>query len=367
MPTRQASTHKRPGGTPAWQRINYQGFVASSDILSPSLWMRGQVKRRAFITLFFAAMARLVEAAAQTKPWIPRVGYIGAGAGAANNDNFEAFLQGLRELGYVEGQTIELDARWSAGRVELMPALVTELIGRKVDILVITSNTGALAAKKATRSIPIVMFAGDPVGIGLVETLARPGGNVTGLSYSNEEISGRRLQLLKELVPELTRVGVLRNPLGSMHHIFWRETEVAARKLAVTLQPLDVSGPEDFEAAFATAKLGNVQGLLVFDNPLSAVYKRRFVALAASNRLPVIYGVRGFVDDGGLMSYGANYAALFRRAATFVDRILKGAKPADLPVEQPTKFEFIINVKVANALGLTVPPTLLTQADETIE
>jgi putative tryptophan/tyrosine transport system substrate-binding protein len=211
------------------------------------------------------------------------------------------------------------------------------------------------------------MVAADPVGLSLVASLARPGGNVTGLSYFNEEISGKRLQLIRELVPGLTRVAVLMNPLMEVHAIFWRETEVAARKLGVALQPLDVRGPEDFDAAFAAAKRANAQALIALDDPLTVGYRSRIVALAANSRLPAVYGFREFPDEGGLMSYGPNIVVLNRRAATFVDKILKGAKPADLPVEQPTKFELVINRKTANALGLTVPPTLLTQADEVIE
>ncbi len=325
------------------------------------------MRRRVFIALSSSAAVWPLTGAAQTPPKIPRVGYIGAGRRAATPHIFQAFQQGLRELGQVEGQTIALDARWADGSVERMSELVAELISLKVDILVVSTSPGALAAKKATETIPIVMFAGDPVGLGLVASLARPGGNVTGLSYFNEEISGRRLQLLKELVPELARVGVFRNPLGSVHAVFWRETEIAARKLRVALQPLDVRRPEDFETAFAAAKQGNAHALLVFDDASTLAYRAQIAALAASNRLPAMYGLREFPDAGGLMSYGANFAALYRRAATFVDKILKGAKPADLPVEQPTKFELVINLKTAKALGLTVPPTLLAQADEVIE
>ena len=228
-------------------------------------------------------------------------------------------------------------------------------------------GSAALAAKKATRTIPIVMVAPDPVGLGLVSSLARPGGNVTGLSYFNEAIVGKRLELIKELVPGLARLAVLRNPIVAVHAIFWQETEVAARTLGVALQPLDVRGPEDFEAAFAAATRGNAQALIAFDDPLTVAYRPRIAALAASSHLPAMYGLREFPDDGGLISYGPSFADLFRRAATYVDKILKGAKPADLPVEQPTKFELVINRKTANALGLTVPPTLLAQADDVIE
>ncbi len=267
----------------------------------------------------------------------------------------------------MEGQTIALEVRWAEGRNERIPELVAELVGLKMDVLVVGSSAGALAAKKATGTIPIVMVAADPVGLGLVTSLARPGGNVTGLSYFNEAIIAKRLQLLKELVPGLARLAVLRNPIVAVHAIFWQETEVAARKLGVALQPLEVRGPEDFEAAFAAATRGNAQALIALDDALTLAHRPRIVALAASSRLPAMYGFREFPDDGGLMSYGPSFVVLHRRAATFVDKILKGAKPADLPVEQPTKFELVINRKTANALGLTVPSTLLAQADDVIE
>jgi putative ABC transport system substrate-binding protein len=229
------------------------------------------------------------------------------------------------------------------------------------------SSVVALAAQKATRTIPIVMVAADPVGLGLVASLARPGGNVTGLSYFNEAIIAKRLQLLKDLVPGLAQVAVLRNPSVAVHATFWHETEVAARTLGVAPQPLDIRGPDDFEGAFAAATQGNAQALIVLDDALTIAHRPRIVALAASSRLPAMYGLREFPDDGGLMSYGASFVDLFRRAAAYVDKILKGAKPSDLPVEQPTKFELVINRKTANALGLTVPTMLLAQADEVIE
>ena len=229
------------------------------------------------------------------------------------------------------------------------------------------NSLAALAAKKTTETIPIVMIASDPIGQGLVASLSRPGGNLTGLNVFNEAISGQRLQILKELLPELARVAVLRNPLVAPHAIFWLETEAAARKLGVALQPLEVRRLDDFETAFETAKRGDAQALLAFDDPLHMQGIHRIVDLAASNRLPAMYPNREFPVYGGLMSYGPNVVVLFRRAATFVDKILKGANPADLPVEQPTKFELVINLKTAKALGLIVPPALLAQADEVIE
>ncbi|HKA53689.1 MAG TPA: ABC transporter substrate-binding protein [Candidatus Binatia bacterium] len=243
---------------------------------------------------------------------------------------------------------------------------MAELVGLKVDVLM-AIGPAAVALKNATQTIPIVMIANDPVGLGLVGSLSRPGGNVTGLTYLSEEIAGKRLELLKELVPGLARVGVLRNPMGTAHPILWKQTEVAAQRLGVALEDLELRGPEDFEAAFATAKQRNAQALLALDSPLTWIYRSRITALAASSRLPAIYSLREYPDAGGLMSYGANVVHLYRRLATFVDKILKGAKPADLPVEQPTKFELVINVKVAKALGLTLPPSLLTLADELIE
>jgi putative tryptophan/tyrosine transport system substrate-binding protein len=304
--------------------------------------------------------------AAQTSSKIARVGVIIGGTPAAGGHIFEAFRQGLRQLGYVEGQTIALEVRWAEGRYERLPELVAELVRLKVDVLVVGNSPAALAAKNATRTIPIVMFAGDPVGLGLVASLARPGGNLTGLSYFNVELNSKRLELIKQLVPGLTRVAVLRNPTVAIHATFWQETAAAAEKLGVALQPIQVRGPEDFDAAFAAAR-DNAQALLAFDDAMTIAYRSRVVALAASSRLPAMYGFREFPDDGGLMSYGPNFVILFQRAATFVDKVLKGAKPADLPVEQPTKFELVINTKAAKALGLTVPPSLLARADEVIE
>jgi putative ABC transport system substrate-binding protein len=329
------------------------------------------MRRREFITLLGGATAASVAwpraTGAQTPPKIPRVGFIAGGNPAATEHTLGAFQQKLRELGYVEGQSIALEVRWAEGRLERISELVAELVDLKVNVLVTAVTPAALAAKKATQTIPIVMVAADPVGQGLVASLARPGGNVTGLSYFNEATIAKRLELLKEFVPGLVRVAVLRNPIVTVHATFWQETEIAARKLKVALQPLEVREPEDFEVAFASATRGNAQALIAFDDSLTFAFRPRIAALAASSRLPAIYGIREFPDDGGLISYGANFVDLFRRAATYVDKILKGAKPADLPVEQPTKFELVINRKAADALGLTVPATLLAQADEVIE
>jgi putative ABC transport system substrate-binding protein len=327
------------------------------------------MRRREFITLLGGAVVgRSLAASAQTQPKLPRVGYVFEGTPTSTKDNVEAFRQGLRELGYVEGQTIVLELRWAEARLERTRELVAELVGLKVDVLVVMSGAAALAAKNATQTIPIVMVGVNPVGLGLAASLSRPGGNVTGLSYISEEIIAKRLQLLKEVVPGLARVGVLRNPLNPSHPILWKEIEVAAQRLGVALEALEVQGPEDFEAAFETAKQRNAQALLALEDVVTFTYRSRITALAASRRLPAMYPFRDFSDAGGLMSYGlSGPSLLFRRVAAFVGRILKGAKPADLPVEQPTDIKLIVNVKAAKALGLTIPPSLLARADEVIE
>ncbi len=309
-----------------------------------------------------------IPSSAQTPPKIPRVGYVGASTFTGGRHFIEALRQGLRELGYVEGQTIALELRWADGRYERLPELVAEMVHLKVDVLVVATTPGALAAKNATETIPIVMVSvGDPVESGLVNSLARPGGNLTGLSFMNPELHGKRLQLLKEVLPKVSRIAVLTNPGNPIHALFWQETQVAARKLAVRLQALELRGPEDFEGAFRAATRGRTGGLLAFDDSLTTAYRNQIVALAARSRLPAMYGFREFPDAGGLMSYGTNIADLYRRAASFVDKILKGAKPADLPVEQPTRFELVVNLKTAKALRLTIPQSILIRADHVIQ
>jgi putative ABC transport system substrate-binding protein len=327
------------------------------------------MKRRDFIALLGGATAAAwaPAAGAQVPPKIPRIGYIAGGGGSMAERMVAALRQGLSELGYIDGQTIIVEFRSAEGRSERIPELVSELVGLRVDVLVAASSPGALAAKKATSTIPIVMVATDPIGLGLVASLARPGGNVTGLSYFNEAILAKRLEMLVEFVPGLARVAVLRNPTVAAHATFWAETAAAANKLGVALQALDVREPDDFEAAFVAAVRGNAQALIALDDGLTIANRPRIVALAASSRLPAMYGLREFPDEGGLISYGPNFADLTRRSANYVDKILKGAKPSDLPVEQPTKIDLVINRKTANALGLTLPPTLLARADDVIE
>jgi len=309
-----------------------------------------------------------LAAEAQQAGKVARIGVLAQGSSTDAPHSGEAFRQGLHDLGYVEGQNIVLEYRWAEGRAERLPDLAVELVNLKVDVIVAGGTPAPLAAKHATRTIPIVMGgAGDPVGTGLVASLARPGGNVTGLSTLTPELGRKRLQLLKEVVPGVSRVAVLWNAANPYTLLLVRETEAAARTLGVQVQSLAVRGPDDFENALPAAIRGRAGALIVVDDPLTYLYRMRIVDFAARNRLPAMYGFREFAEAGGLMAFGANLADLYRRAATYVDKILKGAKPADLPVEQPTKFELIINMKTAKALGLTIPPSLLLRADQVVE
>ena len=279
-----------------------------------------------------------------------------------------ALTQGLRELGYVEGQNITIEHRSSEGKYERLPELAAELVRLKIDVIVAPATQNVLVAKQATRTIPIVMAgAGDPVGAGLVASLARPGGNVTGLSMLGFEIVGKQFALLKEIVPKISRVAVLGNPANQVYPSWLKEVKVAARALGVQLQILEARGPDDFEAAFAAMNRERADALFPLGDGMAILHRARIVERAAKHRLPAMYPVREFGDAGGLVVYGASMRDSFRRAATYVDKILKGAKPGDLPVEQPTKFELIINLKTAKALGLTIPPSVLTRADEVLQ
>jgi putative ABC transport system substrate-binding protein len=291
---------------------------------------------------------------------------------ASSPHHHAAFRQGLRDLGYVEGRNVLIEYRDAEGKVERHPALVAELIALKVDVIIVAGSTlTARTAKQATSTLPIVFIAvGDPVGSGLVTSLARPGGNVTGLSAVSPELVGKCLELLKQAVPEVDRVAVLWVPgaLGERTDKDMLEgAEVAGRALGLQLQFVDARGLENFDRAFSDMTSAHAGGLTVLPSARLLREHRRLVELAAKNRLPAVYTSREFVDAGGLMAYGANLADLYRRGATYVDKILKGAKPADLPVEQPTKFELVINLKSAKGIGLDVPATVLTRADEVIE
>ena len=311
-----------------------------------------------------APLATHAEQAAK----VYRIGILPPGPISPRMHLWEAFRQGLRELGYVEGHNIALVIRSPEQGPEQLPDLAAELVRLKVDVIVTAGTVGAQAAQQATRTIPIVMaLSADPVETGLVSSLARPGGNTTGLSLISRELSGKRLELLRAVVPRVSRIAVLFDPTDPGGAVQMRETEAAARALGVQLQRLDVRGPGDFEKAFQAATRGRAGALLVFDAALTFSYRTQIVALASKSRLPAMYGLTGLAEAGGLMSYGANIVDMYRRAAVYVDKILKGAKPADLPVEQPTRFELVINMKTAKTLGLTFPQSILIRADQVIQ
>jgi len=327
--------------------------------------------RKEFICLALSTMllALGLPAQAQQPKKIAKIGYLVPSNAAAHAPNFEAFRQGMRELGYVEGKTFVLELRYAEGRFERLPELARELVGLKVDVIVTVSDVAIAAVKRETQTIPIVMAPStDPVGTGFVASLARPGGNVTGLSSMSPELSGKRLELLREVVPGLSRVAIIWNPdvRGAMYD--YRETEGAARSLRLQLQSVEVPRAEDFDRAFSAITKDRAQALVLpTGNPVAFANRGQIASFAQKNRLPSIYGAKEYVDDGGLMSYGPSLPDMFRRAATFVDKILKGAKPADLPVEQPTKFELVINLKTAKQIGVTIPPSVLARADKVIK
>jgi len=300
---------------------------------------------------------------------VPRIGYLRLTSASDRPPLLEAFRQALRELRWVEGQNIVIDYRFAEGRLDRLPGLAAELVRLKVDIIVSAGTQGVTAAKNATETIPIVMIGvRDPVGTGLIANLARPGGNVTGVSGgAGLEIVAKQLELLKETVPKISRVAILSNPTNSYHQLAIGEANTAARSLDVQLQLLEARGPNEFDDAFAAMANERVGALLVLSDIVFNNHQTRLVDLAAGRRLPAAYGIRESVEAGGLMSYGPSFLDFYRRGAAYVDKILKGDKPADLPVEQPTKFELVINLKTAKALGLTIPPTLLARADEVIE
>ena len=328
------------------------------------------MERRAFLgTLAGGLLAAPSTGDAQPAGKVYRVGYLTAGSISANPRVLEAFRQGLRDLGWVEGRNVVIEYRSAEGRFDRLPDLAAELVRLKVDVIVATPTPGALAAKKATSTIPIVGASlTDPVGLGVIASLARPGGNVTGVAYSvGTDIFGKDLSLLKEVVPKVRRVAVLSNPDGPAQPLTIRNIKEAAESLGVQLQLVEARGPGDFDGAFAAMARERAGALLVVTDPVFIPHRAQLVHLAAKNRLPSIFTQKADVEAGGLMSYGPNFPDMYRRAATYVDKILKGAKPADLPVEQPTKFELVINLKTAKALGLTIPPSLLTRADEVIQ
>ena len=327
--------------------------------------------RRGFLGALLGAdlLGAALTAHAQPVAKIYRLGYLSAGAATGNPRLVEVFRQRLRELGWVEGQNIAIDYRWAEGRFDRLPDLAAELVGLKVDVIAASPTPAALAAKKVTGTIPIVgMGLTDPVGLGLIASLARPGGNVTGVSYfAGSDIFGKDLELLKEAVPKVRRVAVLSNPDSPARPVTISNIKGAARALGLELQLLEARGPGEFEGAFATLARERVGALLVVTDPAFSAHRARLADLAAKNRLPSIFTQREDAEAGALMSYGPRLSDIWRRAAIYVDKILKGAKPADLPVEQPTKFELVVNLKTAKALGLTLPPSIFARADEVIE
>jgi len=313
--------------------------------------------------------APLLLAAASPPATVPRIGWLGLGTGSTRPYLRDAFRQGLHERGWVEGQNMAIEYRWAEGKVDRLPALAAELVQLKVDVILAGSPLTARAAQQASTELPIVIVGtGNAVGLGLVASLARPGGNITGLSEQYSDLGLQWLELPKEVVPQVSRVGVLTmSTLWPVQGEAWKALEQAAKTMSVTLHRVEVQEPSEFESAFAGMTPEHFEALLVLPHPLVFQHRTRLVALAAERHLPTIWGpFREFVDAGGLMAYGASLRDQFRRAAYFVDKILKGAKPADLPVEQPTTFELVINLKTAQALGLTMPPALLFQADEVI-
>ena len=330
----------------------------------------GQLKRREFITLLGSTVAAWpFTARAQQRPIIvPRIGLLSPFFSSDTVLWHRAFVRGLRDLGWIEGKTILIDYRYAEGKTDRLPELVAELVQRKVDIIVTSVTNDALAAKSGTRDIPIVMAAaGDPVATGIVESLVRPGGNITGLSQMNPDLMGKRLELLKEIVPNPSPVAVLWNPGDPISVLSWQEIQAAARKLEIEVRSLEVRSTGDLDRALGEMARTHPGALAIMPNPVFVTSLKQIANVAAQNQVPSIFHLREFADVGGLMSYGVDRSDLFRRAATYVDKILKGSKPADLPIEQPTKFELVINLKTAKALGLTVPLILQAIADEVIE
>ena len=327
--------------------------------------------RRKFLgTLAGGLLAAPLAAGAQQAAKVYRIGLLGGSPpnSPGGRRAWEGFFQGMRELGYVEGQNILVEGRFYGDHTERLPVLAAELVQLRVDVIVAGATPAPEAAQRATTTIPIVMATHtDPVGSGLVASLAKPGKNVTGLSTLGPELVGKRLQLLKEAVPGISRVAVLSNPTDTSQALLLREAQVAARSLKVQLQVLEARAPSEFAGAFSAMTKERAGGVIIFTSSMFYNERTRIAELATRSRLPAIYSVKDFAEAGGLMAYGVNLGESFRRAATYVDKILKGAKPADLPVEQPTKFELVINLKTVKALGLTIPQSLLLRADEVIQ
>jgi len=323
--------------------------------------------KKILLWLLATALLTTAPSAEAQQRKIPRIGLLSPFSPSATESWHQAFRQGLRDLGYVEGKNIVIEYRYAEGKRDRLPDLAADLVRLKVDIIVASVNTDALAAKNATREIPIVVASGgDPVALGLVESLARPGGNVTGLSQISPELAGKRLELLKEIVPKLSRVAVLWNPQGTTSPLSWKEIQLPARELRVQLHSLEVQNANNLESAFKEAVKARSGALAIMPDPLFAGNLKQIADLAAKSRLPSMFHLTEFVDSGGLVAYGVDRSDQFRRAATYVDKILKGRTPADLPVEQPMKFELVFNLKTAKQIGLKVPPNVLVRANRVI-
>jgi putative ABC transport system substrate-binding protein len=326
------------------------------------------VRRREFITLLGSSAVWPVAARAQQPGKVARVGFLGNSTAALEANLVKPFRDGLRELGYEEGRDTVIEYRWADGRYERFPVLIAELVALKVDVIVTAGTPASVAVKNATTAIPLVMVAvGDPVATGLVASLARPGGNITGLTSMSVEMEGKRLELLREVIPKISHIAVLWNAASPIQIIEEAEVQAAAQVLGMKMLSLGVRTREEIEEALAAIMRERAEALLVLADRLFLHHRMRIMDFAAEERLPGVHAYRELVEAGGLMSYGPSYAEMHRRAATYVDKILKGAKPADLPVERPTKFELVINLKAAKMLGLTMPPSIILRADEVIE
>lgn len=319
------------------------------------------------IATVLAASARVAEAQQSKKLW--RIGFLSSVSPEQYAHLYAAFVQGLRDLGYIEGQNIVIEARWAEGKTDRLPELAADLVRLKVDVIVSTGGTvTAVAVKKVTTTIPIVFTAGgDLVRVGLISSLARPGGNVTGLSMLTTEMGIKRLELVKETFPKIRRVGVMANPVNPAYAIQVAEAQAAAKSLALQVEIMEVKDPKDFESGFSKIAEKGAGALLILTDVMFNAERQRIADLAIKKRLPAIYEFREFVEAGGLMSYGTNIVAVYRRLATYVDKIVKGARPGEIPVEQPTNFEFFINLKTAKQIGVTIPPNVLARADKVIK
>ena len=326
------------------------------------------MQRREFITLLSGIVAALATARAQQPAKIPRIGFLGNSTATMEANLIGPLRDGLRELGYEEGRNVIIEFRWADGKYDQFPALVAELLAAKVDVIITAGTPATLAIKKATSTVPLVFIAvGDPVGTGVVPNLGRPGGNITGLSSIAPDLEGKRLELLREVVPKLSHVAFFLNPANAFHTASMRQARVAAQSLGIKLQPMEVNKSEQLDGAFASIVKEKPDALLILADRIFLHNRKRMMEFAIQQRLPSVNAYRELVEAGGLISYGPSYEDMHRRAAVYVDKILKGTKPADLPIEQPTKFTLLINLKTAKTLGLTVPPTLVARADELIE